>query len=198
MSNFFAHQSALVESDDIGEGTQIWAFSHVLKGSKIGRYCSISDHCFIENGARIGDFVTIKNGNMIWRGVTLEDGVFVGPSVTFTNDRYPRSSRLPEIQRENGEVRDWLEFTLVRRGASVGAGSVIIAGIEIGNYAMIGAGATVTRRVKPHSLVIGSPAHHHLWVCRCGLPLKLEGVKGRCDFCRCEYVERNGELHYQG
>ena len=196
MADYFVHPNALVQSEEIGEGTQIWAFTHVLKGGTIGKQCSIADHCFVESGAIIGDYVTIKNGNMIWTGVTLEEGVFVGPAVTFTNDLYPRSSRLPEIQLEGGAVRDWLVPTLVRRGAALGAGSVIIAGIEIGEFAMIGAGATVTRSVKPYSLVIGSPARHYQWVCRCGLPLKLDGNHASCEFCQRKYEQVEDKLSY--
>ncbi|MEM7131345.1 MAG: acyltransferase [Chloroflexota bacterium] len=197
MSDYFVHPTALVESDNVGDGTQIWAFSHVLKGGTIGKQCSIADHCFVESGAVIGDYVTIKNGNMIWTGVTLEEGVFVGPSATFTNDRYPRSSRLPELQLEDGGVRDWLVPTVVRRGATIGADSILIAGIEIGEFAMVGAGATVTRDVKPYSLVIGSPAHHYQWVCRCGLPLNIDGTQAVCDFCQRQYVENGGRLSMQ-
>lgn len=195
MTNNFFHETALIESDVIGEGTHVYAYSHVMAGSKIGAECRIGDHCFVESGADIGDFVTLKNGNMIWEGVTLEDGVFVGPAANFTNDLYPRSARLPEIADGNGAGRrPWLVRTLVKKGAAIGASSVIVAGTEIGEFAMIGAGAVVTKNVKPHSLVIGAPARHYQWVCSCGLPLKFESGEAACEFCNRSYEESVDEL----
>jgi UDP-2-acetamido-3-amino-2,3-dideoxy-glucuronate N-acetyltransferase len=164
------HPTALVESDDVGEGTRVWAFSHVLVGARIGRRCNIGDHCFVESGAVIGDDVTIKNHNAIWDGIVLERGVFVGPGVSFTNDLYPRSPRLPE-----GEPRyrdgSWLAGTVVRTGATLGAGAVILAGTTIGEFAMVAAGAVVTRDVPAFALMVGNPAHQRGLVCRCGAPL---------------------------
>ncbi len=190
MTNNFFHETAIIESDDIGQGTHIYAYSHIMSGSNIGDECRIGDHCFVESGAALGNFVTLKNGNMIWEGVTLEDGVFVGPAANFTNDLYPRSARLPEIADGNGAGRrPWLVRTLVRKGAAIGASSVIVAGTEIGEFAMVGAGAVVTRNVKPHSLVIGAPARHYQWVCCCGLPLKFETSETSCEFCDRSYEE---------
>ena len=120
------HPAALVETDDIGVGTRIWAFAHILAGASIGRDCNIGDHCFIEGGARVGHGVTVKNGAMIWEGVTLEDGVFVGPGVVFTNDLRPRSPRGVETATRY-EDTGWLATTVVRRGASIGARAVILA-----------------------------------------------------------------------
>lgn len=151
MKDVFVHPTALVETDDIGEGTRVWAYAHLMVGAQVGKHCNIGDLCFIESGSRIGDGVTLKNGNMVWEGVTLEDGVFVGPHAFFTNDRYPRSARLREAQTEHND-RSWLVPTYVGRGASLGAGAVILPGVTIGEYAMVGAGAVVTRDVPAHAL----------------------------------------------
>src|SRR5579862_6647573 len=98
MKNVFIHPKALVETKNLGSGTRVWAFAHVMAGVRVGKNCNIGDHCFVESGAVIGDNCTVKNGNMLWEGVTLEDGVFVGPNVLFTNDLHPRSPRLPQAR----------------------------------------------------------------------------------------------------
>lgn len=186
MNNTFIHPAALVETQQIGEGTRIWAFAHVLKGAQIGANCNIGDHCFIEAGVQIGDNVTIKNDNKLWEGVTLEDGVFVGPGVFFTNDMYPRSPRLPVVQTRYS-TKQWLLPTRVQEGASLGAGSILIAGITIGKYAMVGAGALVTKDVPDYALVIGNPARLHAWVCQCGQPLVFTENIGHCPSCTLAY-----------
>ncbi len=172
MSDIYIHPTALVETTQIGEGTRIWAMVHVMKQVSLGKNCNIGDHCFLEAGAVVGDNVTIKNGNMLWEGVTLEDGVFVGPHVFFTNDRYPRSPRHPAASQRYA-TREWLVPTLVQEGASLGAAAVIVPGVTIGSFAMVGAGAVVTADVPPYALVLGNPARLHGWVCRCGLPLQF-------------------------
>ena len=168
------HSLALVESDRVGIGTRIWPYTHIMEGAVIGANCNIGSHCFVESGAVIGDRVTVKNGNHLWEGVKLEDDVFVGPGVCFTNDRYPRSPRLP-IAAGRYASKAWLMNTVVKRGASVGAGAVILPSVTLGAYCMIGAGAVVTTDVKPHALMAGNPARQLGWVCRCGLPLKIPG-----------------------
>jgi acetyltransferase-like isoleucine patch superfamily enzyme len=145
--DFFKHSHALVESDKIGRGTRIWAFTHVLPGATIGADCNICDHVFIENDVIVGDRVTVKCGVQLWDGVRLEDDVFVGPNATFTNDAFPRSRR-PFA----------LGLTVVRAGASIGANATILPGLTIGEQAMVGAGAVVTRDVPPRTLVVGNPA----------------------------------------
>lgn len=193
MQDVFVHPTALVESETIGVGTRVWAMVHILKGAVIGSSCNIGDHTFIESGVVIGNDVTIKNGNMVWEGVTLEDGVFVGPHVFFTNDRYPRSPR-NEVARHRYESRDWLVETRVRRGASLGAAAVLLPGVTVGAYAMVGAGAVVTRDVAPHALVVGNPARWHAWVCCCGLPLDFgEGAEAVCG-CGLRFREEDGAL----
>ena len=148
MSDYFKHPHALVETDKVGAGSRIWAFTHVLPGARIGADCNICDHVFIENDVRVGDRVTIKCGVQLWDGVTLEDDVFVGPNATFTNDPFPRSKQyLASYPR-----------TVVKHGASIGANATILPGLTIGRNAMVGAGAVVTRDVPPNAIVVGNPA----------------------------------------
>ena len=154
----FIHPTALVESEDIGAGTRVWAFAHVMKGAKVGTGCNVGDHSFIESGVAIGNDVTIKNGVSIWDGVEIGNLVFIGPNAAFTNDTYPRSKVY-----HTDPVR-----TKVLEGASIGANASIVAGITIGKYAMIGAGAVVTKDVQDFELVVGCPAKHAGWVNRAG------------------------------
>lgn len=148
MADFFRHPNAIVESARVGKATRVWAFAHILPGAVIGEDCNICDHVFIENDVAIGDRVTIKSGVQLWDGVRLEDDVFVGPNATFTNDPSPRSKRYPA------------EFTkiIVQKGASIGANATILPGVTIGQNAMVGAGAVVTRDVPPNAIVTGNPA----------------------------------------
>ncbi len=147
-SQFFKHEQAIVESGSIGKETRIWAFAHVLPGAVIGANCNICDHTFIENDVKIGDRVTIKCGVQVWDGITIEDDAFIGPNATFINDRFPRSKQYPS---------SFLR-TVIKRGASVGANATILPGLVIGEKAMIGAGAVVTRNVPPNAIVVGNPA----------------------------------------
>ena len=143
----YIHPLSDVQSDAIGSGTRIWQFCVVLPEAAIGSDCNICSHCFVEGGAVIGDRVTVKCGVQIWDGVTLEDDVFVGANVTFTNDRHPRS----------GNHNFILEKTTVKRGASIGAGAVILPGVTIGENAVVGAGAVVTKDVPDDATVVGNP-----------------------------------------
>lgn len=138
---------AICDSVDVGIGTNIWSFSHILKGAKIGSYCNIGECVFIENLVIIGNRVTIKNGVQIWDGIEIEDEVFIGPNATFMNDRFPKS--------KNNDFR--LEKTLVKKGASIGANATILPGIIIGSKALIGAGAVVNRDVPDNAIVVGNP-----------------------------------------
>jgi acetyltransferase-like isoleucine patch superfamily enzyme len=147
-SSYFRHPQALVESEQIGPGTRIWAFVHVLPGARIGAECNVCDHVFIENEVLLGDRVTVKSGVQIWDGVTIGDDVFIGPNVTFTNDPAPRSRRRPDA---------WPKLT-IEQGASIGANATLLPGITVGRYAMVGAGAVVTRSVPPYAVVVGNPA----------------------------------------
>jgi acetyltransferase-like isoleucine patch superfamily enzyme len=181
----FVHPSALCESADVGAGTRIWAFAHVMSGAKVGRDCNIGDHAFIETGAWIGDRVTVKNGVFVWDGVHVEDDAFIGPAVVFTNDRNPRSPRMPvdAVAARYGERGHWLLPTRVERGASIGAGAIIAPGVRLGAFCMIGAGSLVTRDVSPHRLVSRASPDGSGWVCVCGQ--RLETVAGGLWACRC-------------
>jgi len=185
------HPKALCESGRVGSGTKIWAFVHVMHGARIGRNCIIGDHAFVESGATIGDRVTIKNGVMIWNGVTIEDDAFVGPGALFTNDRHPRSPRMPDVASRYTHTENWLAPTLVRHGASIGAGAVILAGVTLGRFAVVGAGAVVTHNVADHQMVAGNPARPAGWACRCGIPLTDEWT---CRKCARRYLFENDSL----
>lgn len=145
--SYFKHEKALVESENIGDNTRIWAFVHVLPNAVIGTDCNVCDNVFIENDVIIGNRVTIKCGVQIWDGLVIEDDVMIGPNATFTNDLFPRSKQPFELKK-----------TYVRNGASIGANATILAGIEIGERAMVGAGSVVTKSVPPRAVVVGNPA----------------------------------------
>ncbi|CAI4032672.1 Oxidoreductase [Nitrospira tepida] len=173
---YFAHASAFIdEGVDIGEGTSIWHTSHILKGTTIGRNCKIGQNVVVGPNVKVGEGVKIQNNVSVYEGVTLEDYVFCGPSMVFTNVFNPRS----EIPRMN-ELRP----TLVKRGATLGANCTIICGTTIGRYALVGAGAVVTREVPDHALVVGSPARVKGWMCRCGVKLRLKAGRAICEACR--------------
>ena len=142
------HPSSDVQTSHIGGGTRIWQFCVVLASARIGADCNICSHVFIENDVVIGDRVTVKNGVQIWDGIRISDDVFIGPNVTFTNDPFPRSRRVPAT----------FPVTTVGKGASIGASATILPGIAIGRGAMIGAGAVVTRDVPDNAVVMGNPA----------------------------------------
>jgi len=145
----FIHSHALVEGAQIGAGSRVWAFVHILPGARIGRDANICDHVFIENDVQVGDRVTVKCGVQLWDGVRIEDDVFIGPNVTFSNDAFPRSKQRPPQ----------FAHTRVRAGASIGANATIRPGLTIGAHAMVQDGAVVTRDVPPHAIVAGNPAH---------------------------------------
>jgi acetyltransferase-like isoleucine patch superfamily enzyme len=145
---FKVSKQAICESEEVGPGTQIWPFSHVLSGAIIGRDCNICENVFIENDVHIGNRVTIKNGVQLWDGVEIQDDVFIGPNVTFTNDLYPISKNEKYL----------LKRTIVEKGASIGANATILPGLVIGEKSLVGAGAVVTRDVAPFTVVVGNPA----------------------------------------
>ncbi len=148
MSPPFVHPQGICDSTSVGDGTTIWAFSHVLGGAVIGSNVNINDHVFIENDVLIGDRVTVKSGVQLWDGTELHDDVFIGPNVTFTNDRFPRSKQYPTS----------FARTIVERKASIGGGAVLLPGVRVGQSAMVGAGAVVTRDVPAYAIVVGNPA----------------------------------------
>jgi len=142
------HPLSDVQSDTVGKNTFIWQYCVVLPGAVIGENCNIAAHCFIENEVVVGNNVTIKCGVQLWDGISIEDDVFLGSNVTFTNDRHPKSHN-----------KDWvLERTLVKKGASIGANATILPGITIGENAVVGAGAVVTKSILPNTTVFGNPA----------------------------------------
>jgi UDP-2-acetamido-3-amino-2,3-dideoxy-glucuronate N-acetyltransferase len=171
MSDFFVHRLALVESDQVGRGTRIWAYAHVMKDVVVGEECNIGDHAFLESGVRLGRGVTIKNAVLLWKGVELADYVFVGPNVVFTNDRYPRSPRHPVVAARYHDEANWLVRTKVEEGAAIGAQATIICGVTLGAYCVVAAGSVVTRDVPPFALVAGNPARWRGYVDRSGRPL---------------------------
>lgn len=145
------HPLSDVQSNNIGENTQVWQFCVILSGASIGSNCNVCANCFIENDVVIGDNVTIKSGTYIWDGIYIEDSVFIGPNVTFTNDKYPRS-------KEHNSYIENRKSTIVRKGASIGGGAIILPGVEIGENSIVGAGAVVTKSVPANSIVVGNPA----------------------------------------
>jgi len=181
----FIHPTAIVESDSIGSGTSVWAFAHIMKDVIIGKDCNIGDHVFIESGVIIGNYITIKNNVMLWDGIKIEDGAFIGPGVIFTNDQYPRSKR---FQKTSSRYSDnWLKKTLIMEGCSIGAGSVILCGIQLGKFSMVGAGSVVTKSIPDHALVFGNPARLKGYVCQCGELLSFRNGKSNCAKCHLIY-----------
>ena len=148
MRDYFVHEQGICESNQVGKDTRVWAFAHVLPGARIGSECNVCDHVFIENDVILGNRVTLKCGVQLWDGIRIEDDVFIGPNVTFTNDRFPRSKQYPD---------EFLKTT-VHKGASIGANATLLPGISVGQHAMVGAGSVVTQSVPPYAIVVGKPA----------------------------------------
>ena len=149
-NDFFVHDKGICECADVGKGTRIWAFAHVMKGAALGTDCNIGEGCFVESGAVLGNNVTVKNNVSVWDCVVCEDDVFLGPACVLTNDVNPRSA----VKIDRSEFLP----TLIRQGATVGAGATIVCGVTLGRYAFVGAGAVVIRDVPDYGLVVGNPA----------------------------------------
>jgi UDP-2-acetamido-3-amino-2,3-dideoxy-glucuronate N-acetyltransferase len=178
MNEHYCHPTAIVEEGvTIGKKTRIWAFVHILKGASIGEDCNLCDQTFIEGDVRVGDRVTIKCGVSLWDGITVENDVFIGPNACFTNDKSPRSKQYPP---------EFLK-TLLREGCSIGANSTILPGLNIGKWAMVGAGAVVTRDIPDCGMVLGNPARLVGWVCRCGKTLQTESDRYLTCECGSKY-----------
>lgn len=177
MSNIYIHPTAEVDKRAVvGDGTKIWNQAQVREGARLGEGCIVSKNVYIDENVRIGSRVKIQNNVNVYHGVTIEDDVFLGPSMTFTNDMYPRAFS------SNWKVSD----TLVKKGASIGANASIRCGITIGEYAMVGTGSTVVKDVPAHALVVGNPAKQIGWVCECGYKLEEHG---KCVNCEKEYPQ---------
>jgi len=159
------HELSDVKTAEIGSETKVWQYSVILENARIGNNCNINCHVFIENDVIIGDNVTIKSGVYVWNGIVIEDDVFIGPNVTFTNDKRPRSK----------QYADSFLKTVIKRNASVGAASIILGGIEIGEYAMVGAGSLVTKSIPARALVMGNPAKITGWLNEDGTKMNIDG-----------------------
>lgn len=181
------HNLAIVDSQNVGEDTQVWEYVHILSGARIGKNCNINSHCFIENDVVIGNNVTIKCGVYLWDGIRIADDVFVGPNATFTNDRFPRSMKQPEkfIQ------------THLLEGCSIGAHVSILGGVTIGKYAMVGMGSVVLKDVEDYGLVYGNPASKKGYVCSCGKQLRSIDKEFYECICDLNYRTKNGVLSPQ-
>ena len=189
--DYFAHESSYIdEGAQVGSGTRIWHFCHVMGDARIGKGCNIGQNVFIASGVVIGDNVKVQNNVSLFTGVIVEDDVFLGPSMVFTNVINPRS----HISR-----KDEYRTTLVRKGASVGANATILCGLTLGRFSFVGAGAVVTRDVPDFALVYGNPARVQGWMCQCGIRLQFErhaeGEQAQCPQCDRRYVKDGFHVH---
>ena len=186
MPDYFVHESSYVDDGaQIGRGTKIWHFSHVIPGANIGVRCNLGQNVVVMPGTRIGNNVKIQNKVSIYEGVILEDDVFCGPSCVFTNVLTPRS----HVSRKH-EYRQ----TVVKRGTSIGANATIVCGVTLGEYSFVGAGAVVTADVPPYALMVGVPARRVGWMCQCGERLAVADGRAACAACGAAYEESNGAL----
>jgi UDP-2-acetamido-3-amino-2,3-dideoxy-glucuronate N-acetyltransferase len=192
MSDYFVHESSYVdEGAEIGAGTKIWHFCHIMPRTKIGEQCNIGQNVLVSSQVTLGRNVKIQNNVSLYTGVVIEDDVFLGPSMVFTNVMNPRS----HVNR-----KDEYQATLVKRGASIGANATIVCGTTIGAYSFVGAGSVVTRDVPDYALVHGNPARVRGWMCQCGIKLKFSPAgdeeRARCEGCGNGY-SKNGNLVFK-
>lgn len=183
MADYFVHESSYVdEGAEIGEGTKVWHFSHIMGGSKIGKNCNIGQNVVISPGVILGDKCKVQNNVSVYTGVECEEGVFLGPSCVFTNVINPRSLI---------EKKDEYKKTLLKKGASVGANSTIVCGNTIGKFALVGAGAVVTKNIGDYEIVVGNPARVIGYACECGETLNKSKT---CDVCGKKYEFKDDKL----
>lgn len=165
-TNYYAHETAIIDSNcEIGEGTKIWHFSHLMSGCKLGKNCNLGQNVLVSPDVILGNNVKVQNNVSIYTGVTCHDDVFLGPSMVFTNVTNPRSG----VNR-----RGKYERTIVKKGATIGANATIVCGHNIGEYAFIGAGSVVTKEIKPYALVVGNPARQIGWMSEYGHRLEFD------------------------
>lgn len=182
-NKYYIHETSIVdEGAQIGSGTKIWHFSHIMSSAKIGTDCILGQNVFIGNKVQLGNNVKVQNNVSVYEGVTCEDDVFLGPSMVFTNVMNPRSA----VER-----KEEFKATLVKKGATIGANATIICGVTLGEYCMVGAGAVVTKDVKPYALVTGVPTKQTGWVSRSG---EILGDDLTCPLTLEKYGLENGEL----
>jgi UDP-2-acetamido-3-amino-2,3-dideoxy-glucuronate N-acetyltransferase len=188
VKDYFAHETAVIDDGcKIGKGTKIWHFSHIMKDSEIGEYCNIGQNVVISPGVRLGKNVKVQNNVSIYTGVICEDDVFLGPSMVFTNIINPRSAIIR---------KDQYASTIVEKGASIGANATIVCGNKIGAYSFIGAGAVVTKEVKPYSLVIGNPARQTGWMSEYGQKLLFNNTgEASCPESGQRYRLEDGRVY---
>ena len=189
MTDYFVHESSCIDDGaQIGTGTKIWHFCHVMPSARIGARCNIGQNVFVAADVQIGDNVKIQNNVSLYTGVIVEDDVFLGPSMVFTNVINPRS----HVNRKNE-----YKSTLVQRGASIGANATILCGLTLGRYSFVGAGSVVTRDVPAYALVYGNPARVKGWMCQCGIELNFipdhERQVASCESCGKQY-EKDGTV----
>ncbi|EES50991.1 N-acetyltransferase [Clostridium botulinum] len=183
---YFVHESSYIDDNvEIGEGTKVWHFSHIMSNSIMGEKCNIGQNVVISPGVKLGNGVKIQNNVSVYTGVICEDDVFLGPSCVFTNVINPRSF----IERKS-EYKQ----TIIGKGASVGANVTIVCGHNIGKYALIGAGAVVTKNIPDYALVVGNPAIVKGYVCKCGSKLDFKENKAICESCNEEYIKSDEKV----
>ncbi|MBI5952686.1 MAG: N-acetyltransferase [Chloroflexi bacterium] len=183
MADYFVHESSYIdEGVEIGLGTKIWHFCHVMPRARIGERCNIGQNVLVSSDVIIGNNVKIQNNVSLYTGVIVEDDAFLGPSMVFTNVVNPRS----HVNR-----KDEYKSTLVRKGASIGANATIVCGVTLGRYCFVGAGSVVTRDVPDYALVYGSPARVHGWMCQCGEQLQFDNDRATCKVCGDSYQKED-------
>ncbi len=193
--NIFIHKTAMIEEGvKIGQGTKVWDNVHIRKSTRIGKNCIIGGKSYISYDVKVGNLVKINSFVYICAGVIIEDKAMISAGAIFTNDRFPRAVRGDAEKLFPSEFTEHMEETIVKEGATVGAGAVISCGITLGEYCMVGMGTVVTKNVPPYSLVYGVPARIKGYVCRCGHTLKPKKNSAICSYCKNRYSVSQGKI----